>query len=227
MVGVHSPVTSTSSPSHVVDLAFPVMGSLLPADHGYALYSALCRVIPSLHEASDIGIHPIQGTLVGDRLLAVNSSSSLTFRIPAVSIGTVLRLSGQLLDVDGHRCRLGVPRIHALSGTASLFSRLVVIKGFLTSESFLGAAQRQLDALGLPSTAELVSRSVSTSVEGKRGAQGPDLAIRRTLRVKDKTIVGFALKVSGLSETTSVKLQEQGIGGRRKLGCGVFVPCRP
>lgn len=37
-----------------VDLAFRVMGTTLPVDHGYALYSAINRLVPALHDARDV-----------------------------------------------------------------------------------------------------------------------------------------------------------------------------
>lgn len=39
-----------SIPTHV-DVAFPVTGTTVPLDHGYALYAALCHRLPALHEA--------------------------------------------------------------------------------------------------------------------------------------------------------------------------------
>jgi hypothetical protein len=33
----------------VIDLAFVLVGRTVPMDHGYALFSALCRVVPALH----------------------------------------------------------------------------------------------------------------------------------------------------------------------------------
>jgi hypothetical protein len=35
---------------------------------------------------------------------------------------------------------------------------------------------------------------------------------------------GFSLKVHGLEVDTSLRLQQEGLGGERKRGCGVFVP---
>lgn len=42
-----------------VDLSFPLIGKMLPLDHGYSLYGALCRLLPNLHEHKAVGIHPI------------------------------------------------------------------------------------------------------------------------------------------------------------------------
>ncbi len=108
--------------------------------------------------------------------------------------------------MDGHRLRIGVPETRALRPAATLYARLVTIKGFMDPEAFLGAAGRQLQ--GMDVTADL------------------DVGERRTLRVKDKQVVGFEVTALGLHAEDSVRLQEIGIGGRRRMGCGVFVPMR-
>jgi CRISPR-associated protein Cas6 len=46
------------------------------------------------------------------------------------------------------------------------------------------------------------------------------------LRIRDRTIVGFSVLVQGLTAEESVQLQEEGIGGRGKMGCGFFLPAR-
>jgi CRISPR-associated protein Cas6 len=49
---------------------------------------------------------------------------------------------------------------------------------------------------------------------------------RQVLRVKDAVIVCFALRVRGLSSADSLRLQERGLGGRRRMGGGFFLPAR-
>jgi len=44
-----------------VDLAFKLTGSKVPVDHGYALYSAISRLLSEIHGATNIGVHPIRG----------------------------------------------------------------------------------------------------------------------------------------------------------------------
>ena len=46
---------------------------------------------------------------------------------------------------------------------------------------------------------------------------------RRTLRIKDKEVVGYEMLVETLSANESLALQEHGLGGRRQMGAGVFV----
>jgi len=47
---------------------------------------------------------------------------------------------------------------------------------------------------------------------------------RKTFRVHGKQVVGYALLVSELNAEEAIKLQENGLGGRRKMGCGFFEP---
>ena len=39
-------------------------------------------------------------------------------------------------------------------------------------------------------------------------------------------MIGYALRVFGLTAEESIRLQEEGLGGRRRMGCGVFLPIR-
>ena len=187
-----------------VDLAFRLTGATIPVDHGYALYAAISRLLPDLHADKDIGIHPVRGRYVGDGNLHLTSASHLTVRLPDDRIQAVLKLAGKTLAVDGRRLRVGVPETRALRRTAVLYSRLVTIKGFMEPDPFLAAAKRQLESLGV--SAHIV------------------VGQRRTLRVKDKQVVGFEVFASQLDAQASLRLQETGLGGRHHMGCGVFVP---
>ena len=54
----------------VIDLSFVLVGKAIPLDHGYTLFSAICRVVPDLHGDRRVGIHPIRGRQSGPGLLA-------------------------------------------------------------------------------------------------------------------------------------------------------------
>jgi len=202
----------------LIDLVFPVKGDRVPLDHGYTLYAALTRLVPQLHEHPKVAIHPIRGQAAGEGNLILNDRSRLTFRIPAERIPEFLSLAGQRLDLDGQPLHIGVPQVLALKPTANLAAHMVTIKGFMEPEGFLEAARRQLDALDISREAIV---GIPQAEEGRPDEGEP---IRRVLRIKDKTIVGFAVQVSGLTAEESLSLQEHGIGGRRHMGCGVFVP---
>lgn len=189
-----------------VDLAFRLSGSKIPVDHGYALYSAISRLLPQFHGAGNIGVHPIRGTYSGKGELMLRDSSRLVLRLESERIGEFLKLASKRLEVGNYNLRIGIPEVRMLRPRASLYSRLVTIKGFMEPEGFLKAAKRQLEKLGV-------------DVEIQVGE-------RRTLRVKDKQVVGFEVAATDLDPENSIDLQEDGLGGRRHMGCGVFVPWR-
>lgn len=209
-----------------VDVRFRITGDLLPADHGYLLFSAVSKIVPELHGDNAVGVHPVTGQLMGNRLIALTERSNLTIRLPADRIRQVLPLAGKTLPVAGYRILVGVPETRMLVPSARLYSRLVVIKGFQDPSSFVEAVQRQMDSLHSEGKAHLVEQPhVEESNRGrKEGSHAPFL--RRTTRIRDKEVVGFALRVDQLTAEESVILQEKGIGGRRRFGCGVFVPDR-
>lgn len=218
-------VSSTSEP--VVDCAFGLSAAmpdaLLPADNAYFLYAAISRVLPWLHESNAIGIHPLRGRLVGHRSLLLPKRSSLTFRTPVDAIGRLLPLAGQTLTVAGVGLQVGTPEIRPLKPASTVASGLVTIRGFQEPDSFLAAVQRQLVEMDVSGVPRLITRRYGTAFEAG-GVGGKGEWVRRTLRLKDREIVGFALEVGELSVQDSLKLQEAGLGGRRKFGCGVLVP---
>src|SRR5579875_3568051 len=101
--------------SLVVDLAFPVHGDIIPADHGYPLFAAVARHWPSLHGDEAVGIHPIHGQLIGELHLALTRQSQLIFRLSALRIPEAIRLAGRSLDLNGAQIRVGVPTVRALT----------------------------------------------------------------------------------------------------------------
>lgn len=193
-----------------VDVAFPLVGTSLPLDHGYALFGAMCRVLGDLHGASWLSVHPVEGMAGADGVLYLRPPSErppsrLRLRVDPAQIPAILPLSGALLELDGHRVRVGVPNIYPLVPSPALWARVVVIKGFVEEGVFGEAVQRQLGALG---------------VEAKVA-----LERRRVVRIRGSKVVGFGVNVGGLKEGDSLKLQAVGLGGRRHFGCGVLIPC--
>jgi len=189
-----------------IDLAFRLTGTTVPVDHGYALYAALSHIVPELHSAREIGVQPIRGVYGGAGALHLAAFSRLILRLPDDQIRTYLKLAGKKLEVEGHSLRVGVPEVRMLRLAASLRARLVTIKGFMEEGSFLGAAKRQLQSLGVAGEV-LVGE-------------------RRTFRVKEKQVVGFEVAVTELTAEESLALQEHGLGGRRRMGCGMFMSWR-
>lgn len=206
-----------------VDLAFAITGQKpIAADHGYAVFGAVSRVLPVVHEDASFAIHPLAGRKVGPDQMAILPTTKLTIRTPAERIAELLPLAGQSLAIGEAAIRVGTPQVYALTPATALRSRLVVIKvkdvpaEKLTPEIFLGAARKQLNDLGISKEAEIGIPRIPA---------GPkqDEPQRRAINIKGAKIVGYEVIVQALTAEESLTLQENGLGGRQKMGCGVFV----
>jgi len=210
----------------VVDVLYRVLGQRLPADHAYLLFSAMTAVLPEIHGDSTIRVMPVSGALAGDRTLMISPGSRLTLRVESERIAQVLPLAGKTLRVGSSSLTVGVPEVKPLCPATDLYSRLVVIKGFTEPEPFLEAVQRQLIGLGIMARASLVEQPAVAAANAGSSHGSRSRFLRRTLRIRDKEIVGFAVRVGGLTPAESITLQEKGLGGRGRFGCGVFCPAR-
>lgn len=192
-----------------VDLAFPLRGDALPLDHGFALFGALSRVLPALHEHPTWGVHPVLGRRE-ERRLHLEPASRLKLRLPLGELASVMPLCQAQLDVAGSRVSLGFPQVFPLDPAAVIRARFVTIAGFQDQEPFVAALARQLAEV--PGLAQ-----EPASIEVTLGR-------RRTCEIHGKRIVGFAVGLDGLHADASLAVQQHGLGGRRHMGAGLFVP---
>ncbi len=219
-------------PDPCVDLAFPISGGTsLPVDHGHPLLGAVAAVVPAVHDQGGthrpgdpprIGIHPIRGRQIGGRTVRLMGWSALTIRCPAGRIGECLPLAGRTLEVAGTTFSLAPPRVEPLAPAPALRSRLVTIKptggGPPSPAAFLAAARRQLAELDVSAEVDATIPDRARERDGDRTTE----PVRRTLRIRGREIVGYELRLTGLTAAESVQVQTWGLGGRRALGCGVF-----
>lgn len=159
-------------------------------------------------------------------MIALNSRSTLTLRIPRDAVPDYLPLCGKTLTVGRHSITASFPSSRELPPLPDLRAEIVTIKGFTEPHAFLDAVVRQLAVLRIQGTPHLIVRSLNRSVEGKTNNIERSLFIRRTISIQGRNIVGFPVLVSGLTAEESLRLQERGIGGRRVMGCGIFVSTR-
>jgi hypothetical protein len=215
----------------IIDLALSIEGRTIPLDYGYGLFAALCRIVPELHGDRRIGVHPIRGIRHEPKRLTLVPQSRLRLRMPIEEISRYLALVGTEINLDGSRLRLGIPR--TLPGTdgkrvtieairveqhrpsAELSSRLVTIGQISESSAFEESLRRQLTGLGVAAEPSFLPST------DPRGRGGPE---RRVLRIKGRKVVGYPIRISGLTAEESLIVQEHGLGSRRRMGCGLFVP---
>lgn len=207
-----------------LEIQFSLRGKTLPADHGYALYSAVKKLLQECEKESlpedlpsEIRLSSISGIPDRAGMIYLNRNSRFRLRCPSEQMQLWYRfLQNQVLDIRGHLVRLVQPKITLPEASKTLASRLVTFKLEAIDHAdvpryFLESCQKGLERLEIKGKAFIPSD------------RDGDLA-RRTLQVKNKKIVGYGVVVEGLSQEDSLKLQWRGLGGRQHFGCGWFYP---
>jgi CRISPR-associated endonuclease/helicase Cas3 len=195
-----------------LDLTFKLSGPPIRLDNGYIVYSALSHICSPLHQLDSVGIHPIAGIPLNNNFLELTDASRLKIRIHHQQIPLIYPyLTGQTFRIGQESYQLNIPDYRPLISAENLYSRLVIITGFQEPTTFIEAVQRQLDSLEIRGKIELLTRHDGTPQ-------------RRQLTIVKHKVRGFGVKISELSPEDSLTLQERGIGGKRKMMCGVFVP---
>lgn len=191
----------------IVDVTFPVVGKTLPAEHGYALFSAFCYQVAGFHaperKHESWGLLTTPGELTGDGGLILDETARVGLRVPIGRMADVMQLAGQEFTIDGHVIQLGSPTVEKLAPAPALASRLVLIQGAYEPEGLAQEVGRQMSRLGIRGDIQI----------------GPQRFFRMGGQITD---VGHAVRIMNLSDVDSLTLMEKGIGGRRHFGCGVF-----
>ena len=189
-----------------VELRWSVMGDRLSSDHNYRLYSSLIQQNPHLKDI-DWQLNTINGIpdrngwvkLCRDSILAVRCKYS-DLKEFAVFDNSIIRIGQNLIELDSSDGQ-------SLSPKEKLWSRLVTIKSEYVCRvspfEFGVALGKQLKLLGIESH--------------------PALGDRKTTVIKDTTVVGYSIEFPSLKPQESLLLQSNGLGGRRKIGCGFFL----
>lgn len=193
------------------DLSFELSGEKLPLDHGYGLYSAISTQIPKIHGQSWLSIHSINGIPDKQGSIRLTKNSRVKLRLPVNRIPQVFPLAGSSFNIKGNYIQLYTPQVLMLQPYPKLVARIVVISKYLEPEFFLRAAIAQLVHLGIKGDVSIASNSSG------------GLA-RRVIQIKGQINVGFGVEISGLNPEDSLKLQQHGLGGKHRMGCGIFVP---
>ncbi|WP_460194446.1 type I-MYXAN CRISPR-associated protein Cas6/Cmx6 [Thermosynechococcus sp. FA-CM-4201] len=194
-----------------IELSFAVVGDVLPADHGYGLYSAIAHKCADIHGLEGLSIQTIAGKPDQQGKIFLSHRSRLKLRLPysPSHLGLLLPLAGQQLTIGQHTIQLGIPQLYPLRPTNKLRSRIVTIKNFEEPEPFLAAAKRQLEALGIQG-----NLFIPLNEKGEPS--------RKAIKIKSYSVVGFSLIATDLRDEDSIKLQMFGLGGKHRMGCGVF-----
>ncbi|VAW91173.1 hypothetical protein MNBD_GAMMA23-183 [hydrothermal vent metagenome] len=203
-------------PDNIVDVVFNIQGKAVPLDNAHALSSAIEQLLPWVAENPQIGIHQIYGAESGNgwlrpentenEVLYLSRRQKLILRIPKEQLAETQQLTGQTLTVDEYELKIGQSVVRKLSEMNIIFARHVVVNGQEQSEDeFMQACAAQCNALG---------------IEVKKMMCG----LERTIQLPGRQLITRGLMLADLEKEDSIKLQENGLGMERKLGCGLFVP---
>jgi len=199
----------------VVDLVFGTDCRCLPVDHAHALAQAIQGELSWLAAEPSAGIHTIHGAASGngwlrpqgpDDLLQLSRRTKFILRVPKHRIGEALALQAKTLDVGGYPLTLKSATQRPLSVLTTLFARYLATDRDLESEEqVLDWVAAQLRYL------EIHPRKLLCGT-------------RHVIKMPEGNLQTRSLMIAELDYDESLRLQEQGLGPYRMLGCGLFIP---
>ena len=205
-------------PDDIVDLSFDIQCRELPVDHAHELSRALQAFLPLLADDERLGVHTVHvagsqngwerpDPALGQRLI-LSRRTKLSLRVPKEHLDLVQdALDGVELDIAGCSLKIGKSKQKMLSTQGTLFARYVVLEPGEDDDenAFLQRIVSMLAAHDIRVTKALCGKTAAVA-----GPSGP--------------VQTRSLMIAGLSGEESVRLQQEGVGPLRHMGCGIFIP---
>jgi CRISPR-associated protein Cas6 len=186
-----------------VDVVFHLDGREIPFDHGHLLWAEIVRVLPRLAGRTDIGVHPIRGSVTENDTIILSRRANLTLRVKREEAESLHGLVGATLDLDGHAVTVGQPKEKELMPYGAIHAYYVTT-GHEAEADFAADIQEALKTRNIPCRMVCGKAHVLNSAGGK--------------------VTTYSLALYNLTDEQSISLQETGLGLYRELGCGLFVP---
>lgn len=204
-------------PDDVIDMNFSIQCKTLPLDHAWSLSVAIQKLLPWIKDEPLAGIHQIHVAESNNgwmrpeddeegALLYPSRRTKLTLRIPENRIDEVQRLAGKSLDIDGHPLIVGKSRKKELSNASVIFARYVASDTNENENKFLARMHQDI--------VDKTDFRVKKMLCGKT----------HTINTPDGKLLTRHLMIADLDSDPSIKIQQQGLGEYRELGCGLFMP---
>jgi len=205
-------------PDKVVDLIFNIQCRTLPVDHAYHLADALLQIAPWIVDDPRVGVHTVHvaGSQNGwerpdpelGQVLHLSRRTKLTLRVPRERRDEMQSaLTGITLNIAGNSMTLGDAKTRLLSRQGTIFARCVVLEaGEADNEHlFLTRAAQALDDMRIRVRKALCGKTTE-------------------IRTPDGPVATRSLMLAELQPEESIRLQEDGLGPLRHMGCGIFIP---
>lgn len=203
-----------------VSVSFKVRnGGVIPKDHGYCLFSAISHLVKYLHDDENVVAHVlrIQGQRIFENYLKLSEESRVTLRMPLEDVHQLAPLEGSTLELDGLPLTLGSTIIEPLQPYEELYSSLAIVKFRAVPKD----ANGKMD-LGIAKDefVNYVFSKLSRSGIKAKVEFGPN---PRMVAIKGTATLGWSLHIRPETPEGSIKLQEEGLGAKRHMGCGIFI----
>lgn len=199
-VPVH-PITNAFA--EVVDMVFPLQGQAIARDNAQALRRALVALWPWLEHDPVAAVHPLKLVPGNEALGLLSQRARLVLRVPAQRLEELTVAGGLRLQVQDQHLQLGAPQLRVLRPHSAMYAYRVAADS-PDETAFMALVEGELDRLGI----------AAARVCGKH----------QRLQSQDGQLDAFSLLLHEMTLQDALQLQQQGLGGHRLLGCGVFVP---
>lgn len=206
--------------SNIVDFKFNIEGTEIPINHEYWIYARLCQIIPKIKLTKEFGIHSINGMYDtdNDKIIIVDNSR-LSIRTNIKNITEVINLVDTDVNIHGYKFRIkNIKEIEPIKPFPNLYSKAITINNVLNKKDFVNVICQYLAKLSITSGdiyfQDKLNKGITCDLDNVK---------IDTLIMHGNKIVGFPLYARNLSDEDSIKLQEYGLGGRRKQGRGIFI----
>ena len=197
----------------VVDVSYKIECRQIPTCHAWELSQALYQAMPWIKDEPELGVHQIHGAASGNgwerpadgELIHLSKRTRMNLRIPVSRITEANELVGEILDVAGYAVKVGKMNQKSVDPFSTLFARYIVTSAGISEDAFLQWVVDELSARGIQ------ARKLLCGIGHEFEANGEKIETR-------------SLMIADLDKSTSIDLQEEGIGPHRHYGCGIFIP---
>ncbi len=202
-----------STSGKVVDVSYKIACKQIPTCHAWELSEALYQALPWIKDEPELGVHQIHGAASGNgwerpadgELIHLSKRTRMFLRIPTSRFTEANELVGKTLDVAGHAVAVGEMASKPIDPFSTLFARYIAVTAGMGEDDFLRWVVDELAAR------DIKARKLLCGIGHELEANGEKIETR-------------SLMIADLDKSTSVVLQEMGIGPHRHLGCGIFNP---
>lgn len=220
-----------------VEVIYPILRPRLrdeaaPLAFAWKVFAALSTYLPALHGNSAYQVRVMQQhILIRCPRAEVGTILPAEQGMRAQGIGVLAAQRGRLA-VGEHGWWLGDPVVRELTPAPILQAQLVHIVKSTAPPAALPGQRRargaKYDLLhGEPWEATFAARMQAIGVRpdiphrvGKMGV----LQLGQNDAGRPRIVRGHPVAIGGLTEEESIALQVHGLGGKQRMGCGVFVP---